>query len=272
MVQLSRSEIRYVEVAGASLGYEVIGEGSGKPPVVMIHGYGLQSTGDLYAPLYGYLAEAFTIYALDNRAHGASVHLVDGWSYKQMADDIAAAVASLGLKDAMHVGHSYGGFMGLVTELHHPGTFRALNLLAPAAASGGGATPDDLKAAITERGNDRVFMHGLYAGMYRNPPAPEQLDLVLDAVTVMDLRVHDTYFWHEFATINIMDRLHEITLPVLMVTGGKDVVVSPEEQRAAAIALPNSKEVSFSDEGHMLPLESPKRAAREVIRFAQDIA
>ncbi|OTP79042.1 Beta-ketoadipate enol-lactone hydrolase [Caballeronia sordidicola] len=238
----------------------------------MIHGYGLQSTGALYAPLYGYLAEAFTIYALDNRAHGASVHLVDGWSYKQMADDIAAAVANLGLKDAMHVGHSYGGFMGLVTELHHPGTFRALNLLAPAAASGGGATPDDLKAAITERGQDRAFMHGLYAGMYRNPPAPEHLDLVLDAVTIMDLRVHETYFWHEFATINIMDRLHEITLPVLMVTGGKDVVVSPEEQRAAAIALPNSKEVSFSDEGHMLPLESPERAAREVIRFSQDIA
>ena len=42
MAQPSTSETRYVDVPGASLGYEVIGEASGKPPVVMIHGYRLQ--------------------------------------------------------------------------------------------------------------------------------------------------------------------------------------------------------------------------------------
>jgi pimeloyl-ACP methyl ester carboxylesterase len=238
----------------------------------MIHGYSLRSTGELYAPLYRYLNEAFTIYALDTRGHGASAHLVDGWTFKQMADDIAAAVANWGLKDALHIGHSYGGFMGLVTELHHPGTFRALNLLAPAAASGGAATPDEVKAAISRNGRDRVFMGGVFQGMYRSAPTQEQLGLVLDAVTLMDLRVHETYCWHEYAAINIVDRLHEITLPVLSVTGAKDVVVSPQEQRATCAALPRCKEVSFSDEGHMLPLESPERAAREVIRFANDIA
>lgn len=269
--QSDNSAIRYVDVPGAALGYEVIGEGSGKPPLVMIHGYSLRSTGPLYRDLYGHLRQAFTIYALDTRGHGASAHLVEGWTFTQMADDIAAAVSNLGLSGAVHAGHSYGGFMGLLTELHHPGTFRALSLLAPAAASGGGATPDEVKATISTKGQDRETMEPLFAGMYMRPPAAGQFGHVLDAVVMMDLKVHETYFWHEYPSINITDRLSEISLPVLGVTGGRDVIVSNDEQRATLRPLPNSKEVCFSTEGHMLPLEAPELAAREVIRFVQDL-
>lgn len=266
----SVSALRLVEADGVDLAYEVIGEESGKPSLVFIHGYSMRSTGTLYAPLYRHLAEAFTIYALDTRGHGASAHLID-WSFVKMANDVAAAVKNLGLVGAFHAGHSYGGFMGLLTELHHPGTFAALNLLAPAAASGGGATPDEVKAVVATSGHNRDVMRSLYSGMYVAPPAEDHLGEVLDAVTLMDLRVHDTYFWHEYLNINIMDRLSEITLPVLSVTGGRDLIVTPHEQRSTSAALPDSKEVSFSNAGHMLPFESPERVAREIIRFQEDL-
>lgn len=266
----SVSVTRLVEADGVHLAYEIIGEGSGKQPLVFIHGYSMRSTGTLYAPLYRYLAEAFTIYALDTRGHGASAHLTD-WSFVKMANDVAAAVNNLGLINAYHAGHSYGGFMGLLTELYHPGTFAALNLLAPAAASGGAATPDEVKAVVAASGQDRDVMKALYSGMYVTPPVEDHLEEVLDAVTLMDLKIHDTYFWHEYPNINIMDRLSEITLPVLSVTGGKDLIVTPHEQRSTSAALPSSKEVSFSDGGHMLPFESPQRVANEIIRFHSDL-
>lgn len=267
----SVSEIRQVAATQASLAYQVIGEHSGKRPLVFVHGYSMRSTGSLYAPLYRELSDAFTIYALDTRGHGASAHLVDDWSFALMASDVAAAVASLGLVDAVHAGHSYGGFLGLVTELHYPGTFSALNLIAPAAASGGGATPDEVKSNVVANGQVREVMRSVYQGMYVKPLDRQHFEEALDAVTLLDPKVHETYFWREYADINIMDRLHEIVLPVLSVTGGRDVIVSPEEQRATSAGLPNSKEVSFSDEGHMLPFESPARAAREIIRFVRDL-
>ncbi len=271
MAHQSCSAIRYVDVPGAQLGYEVIGEGSGKPPLLMVHGYSLRSTGTIYTPLYADLAEQFTIYALDTRGHGASAHLVEGWTFTQMAQDVAVAAQNLGIVGAVHAGHSYGGFLGLLTELYHPGTFSALCLLAPAAASGGGATPDEVKSTFPTHGKNRAFMRDLFVGMYMAPPAEKDLDDVIDAVTIMDLRVHETYFVHEYPAINITDQLSKLELPVLSVTGGRDIVVSPDEQRATALALPRSKEVNFSDEGHMLPLEAPARTAREVIRFVQDI-
>lgn len=271
MPQLVRSEVRYVDVPGAQLGYEVVGEGSGKQPLIMLHGYSLRSTGPLYTSLYEHLAEAFTIYTLDTRGHGASAHLVEGWTFDQMATDIAVAVANLGLSRPIHAGHSYGGFMGLLTELHYPGTFSALCLLAPAAASGGGATPGDVTSIFPTHGRDRTAMRDLLGGMYVNQPTAEHLDHVVDAVTIMDLQVHELYFNQEYPRINIMDRLGQITLPVLSVTGGRDFVVSPDQQRATAALLPHAKEVFFSDAGHMLPLESPERVAREIVRFVVDV-
>ncbi len=268
--ELPASNLRHVEAADVSLAYQVFGEGSGKRPLVFIHGYSMRSTGELYAPLYRYLAEAFTIYALDTRGHGASAHLVDNWSFATMADDLATAVRRLGLVKPVHAGHSYGGFLGLVTELYHPGTFSALNLLAPAAASGGGATPDEVKKNVTNNGRRREIMRSMYEGMYVRTPEERHLEEALDAVTLLDLKVHETYFWTEYPSINIMDRLGELKLPVLSVTGGRDIIVSPEEQRATSAALPNSKEVSFSDEGHMIPFENPSRVAREVLRFVND--
>jgi pimeloyl-ACP methyl ester carboxylesterase len=267
----SISEIRYVDVPGASLGYQVIGEGSEKPAALMIHGYSTRSTGSRYAKFYEYLSQSFTIYALDTRGHGASAEYIENWSLNLIADDIAAVVSGLGLSRPFHIGHSYGGYMGLVTELRHPGTFTALSMLAPGAATGGAATPDEVKKTMISKGRDRDIMSEMFSAMYVNPPAPADLEQVIDAVVLVDPKVHEAYFLREYANFNIVEDLPKIGLPVLSVTGSRDVVVKPSEQHATTAGLPNAKEVTFSDEGHLLPVEDPERTAREVARFAEDV-
>lgn len=258
---------RYVRVDGEDLAYQIYHDAPGKRPLVMLHGYSIRSTGETYQALYEGLAHEFAIYAFDMRGHGGSAALAADFTFAKVADSIHGAVQTLGLKDPIHAGHSFGGFMGLVTELRHPGTFSALCLLAASAASGGVATPEEVKTTITNEGHNPAVMHELYSQMYMGSPGKAAVQPLVDAVGLMDPEVHRAYFYREYPTVILTDRLGEIATPVLHLNGAHDTVVAPAEQHLTARGLPNGKEVIFSNEGHMLPLEAPERTAREITAF-----
>src|SRR6516165_5423828 len=56
-----------------------------------------------------FLKQGYRVVAHDRRGHGRSTQVGDGHDMDHYADDLAAIVANLGLKDAIHVGHSTGG-------------------------------------------------------------------------------------------------------------------------------------------------------------------
>lgn len=258
------SGIRYIEVNGARLAYERHGGPGRRRPLVFGHGYALRGTGSIYAALIERLVADFDVYALDLRGHGASASAFANWSQTAIADDVAAFVAALELRGAVYAGHSLGGFTGLFAQIRHPGTFAAMALLATAVASGG-TPPPGLKESFVARGKDPSFTRPAFAAMYLHP-GPQDVRLAADAVGLIDPSVHETFF-SDFASNVIADRLAEIRVPVLLVNGGKDSVVSPAEQHLTALGLTRSKEVIFSGEGHMLPIESADATAREMLAF-----
>jgi non-heme chloroperoxidase len=81
--------------------------GAGKP-IVFSHGWPL-SADDWDAQLMFFLAHGFRVVAHDRRGHGRSSQTADGHDMDHYADDLAAVVKHLDLKDAVHVGHSTGG-------------------------------------------------------------------------------------------------------------------------------------------------------------------
>lgn len=81
--------------------------GSGQP-IVFHHGWPL-SADDWDAQMLFFLHRGFRVVAHDRRGHGRSSQTVDGNEMDTYADDVAGLVAHLGLKDAVHVGHSTGG-------------------------------------------------------------------------------------------------------------------------------------------------------------------
>lgn len=258
---------RYVNVNGADFAYQVFGHG--ERTLLFLHGYSIQSTGIIYADLFNALGSEFSVYAFDMRGHGGSAGVIRNWTMAQVADDIAGAVQTLGLREVVHAGHSFGGFMGLLTELRHPGTFSALVLLAPSAASGGKATPEEVKSTITNEGKNNMIMRDLYSQMYMQPVDNDKVQPLVDSVALMDRSVHQAYFYREYPAVVITDRLAEIKAPVLHLLGAHDSVVAPEEQHLTARGLSFGKEIIFADEGHMLPLESPERTAREIAYFCE---
>lgn len=72
------------------------------------HGWPLSSD-DWDAQLLFFLNEGFRVVAHDRRGHGRSSQVWDGHDMDHYADDVAAVVQHLGIRNAIHIGHSTGG-------------------------------------------------------------------------------------------------------------------------------------------------------------------
>jgi non-heme chloroperoxidase len=78
------------------------------PPIVFSHGWPLSA--DAWDSQMLFLASrGYRCIAHDRRGHGRSTQPWNGNHMETYADDLAAVVEALDLKDAIHVGHSTGG-------------------------------------------------------------------------------------------------------------------------------------------------------------------
>ena len=77
-------------------------------PVVFHHGWPLSSD-DWDAQMLYFLAQGYRVIAHDRRGHGRSSQVGNGHDMDHYADDLAAVVSHLDLRNAVHIGHSTGG-------------------------------------------------------------------------------------------------------------------------------------------------------------------
>jgi non-heme chloroperoxidase len=80
----------------------------GAQPLVFHHGWPL-SADDWDAQMLYFLNQGYRVVAHDRRGHGRSSQVWDGHDMDHYAADVAAVVEHLGLRDAVHIGHSTGG-------------------------------------------------------------------------------------------------------------------------------------------------------------------
>ncbi len=81
--------------------------GSGQP-IVFHHGWPL-SGDDWDNQMLFFAGKGYRVIAHDRRGHGRSSQVSDGHDMVHYAADVAALVAHLDLKNAVHIGHSTGG-------------------------------------------------------------------------------------------------------------------------------------------------------------------
>lgn len=77
-------------------------------PLVFHHGWPL-SADDWDAQLLFFVQKGYRVIAHDRRGHGRSAQVWDGHDMDHYAADVAALVQHLGLRNAVHIGHSTGG-------------------------------------------------------------------------------------------------------------------------------------------------------------------
>ncbi len=92
---------------GVEIFYKDWGPKNGQP-IVFHHGWPL-SADDWDAQMLYFVDKGYRVIAHDRRGHGRSTQVSDGHDMDHYAADVAALVARLELRNAVHVGHSTGG-------------------------------------------------------------------------------------------------------------------------------------------------------------------
>ena len=222
--------------------------GSG-PPVVFSHGWPLSA--DAWEDQMLFLsARGYRCIAHDRRGHGRSSQPWNGNDMDTYADDLAALVESLDLKNAIHVGHSMGG--GEVARyIGRHGTNRVARAVLIAAvpplmlktAANPGGLPievfDEIRAKVLA---DRSqFFKELTVPFYGfNRPGAKVSQGVQDAFWLQGMlagfkNVLDCIT--AFSETDFTEDLEKFNVPTLLIHGDDDQIVPISASAQAAVKI-----------------------------------
>lgn len=131
-------------------------------PVFFHHGWPLSSD-DWDNQMLFFVARGYRVVAADRRGHGRSAQVSDGHDMDHYAADTAAVVEHLGLRNAIHIGHSTGGGVVARYTARHGGGGRVAK-----AVLIGAVPPIMLKTAANPGGLPVEVFDGFRAALAAN--------------------------------------------------------------------------------------------------------
>jgi len=259
----------FVNVDGLRVHY--IESGTGRT-VVMIHG-NAGSVEDFENGVVNLLSFDYRVVAIDRPGHGKSDRPARNSAVEFQAQLLHSTLAKLGITQPILVGHSWGAALALAYALKYPGEVSAMVLLAPAAYpddSGGGLLPlavripviGDLSVLL---GKSMLGQHMLRAGLDRAfyPQHPSDRYFRNTSSLWLGRKQLKAYIEDEASINNSLKKMsrryQDIEVPVVIVTGDKDRILSPDQNaRALHAAIPNSRLIELKDMGHEIPQTHPE--------------
>ena len=238
--------------------------------LVFLHYFGGSSRA--WAGVIDQLADEHRSVAPDLRGFGNSDAPDAGYATSEMADDVIALIASLGLERYVLVGHSMGGKIALAVAARRPVGLRSLVLLAPSPP-----TPepvdDSERTRLLKTYGDRLAAAETVSKIVAQPlPRQEYEHVIAD-----NLRTSSTAWraWLEHGSReNIAATLASVRGPVFIAVGGNDdTITAPLVRREITARLQQSTPVRvIGGAGHLLPLEAPSPIGNFIFECVADAA
>lgn len=164
---------REVHANGARFHLAECGPADG-PLVVLLHGFP-EFWWSWRHQLVALGAAGYRVVAPDLRGYGASDKPPRGYDAYTLSSDVAGMVRALGARDAMLVGHDWGGVLAWTVATLHPGVVRRLAVL---------DMPHPLRLRQALRRDGSQLRASSYIGYFQLPKLPEARLLRDDAAFV----------------------------------------------------------------------------------------
>ncbi len=250
-------------------------EGSG-PPVVLMHGLGL---GLGLWDGQRELAQEFRVIRYDARGAGASPW-TEGAPDDRATEDLLALLDHLGIVAAHLVAHSNAGRVAFEAALSHPERVASVvfvdsvlrgfpwsdELLAHVDAAATVARESGVRTAV-----DDVWLQGEVYRWVRehNPAAFQRVRELMSgwsgAEWLSDRRASPQ-------EVPDLERLHEITVPVFVISGQEDAHDFVEIANMLTWWIPGAKQKSLLGVGHVPMLENPREFNLYLRGFLRSVA
>jgi pimeloyl-ACP methyl ester carboxylesterase len=258
---------RFIEAGGTSLHMIERGD-KALPPLVLLHGNGALTDDMVLSGLVDRAATRFRVIVFDRPGFGHSARpRLRLWTPRRQAAVIAEALAILGIKDAIVVGHSWGALVALALALHNNTPARGLLLVSgyyfPSRRldvwllSGPGipVIGDFFRYTISPL-LSACILPLLFRIIFAPMPVPDRLMQkypVALMVTPRHLRAaaEDTAFMIP-AAAEIAPSYGTVTCPVTIIAGEGDRVVAPDQAVRLAALIPRAKLIMLPGLGHMV--------------------
>ena len=256
-----------IKIEDTEIDYIVFGNGT--KPLVMIPGLGeglrsVKGTAVPFALMYNEVAKEYKVYCFSRRNI-----LPQGFTTKDMAEDLYFCMCELGIEKAMVLGVSLGGMVVQQLAIYHPEVVEKLILTVTAARQNEiirqmtGKWMDyakegrhkDIMIDTAEHSYTEEYLKKLRPlyGLLGNVGKPKNYERFL--IMAEAGRTHDAY-----------DGLGKISCPTLAVGGRQDTIVGPTASDELAALIPGCELYVYEEYGHGL-YEEAKDFVPRVLEF-----
>lgn len=174
--------------------------------------------------------------------------------------DLAGLIDAAALERPILVGLSLGANVAMAYALAHPGTIRGLLLVSPGLPGHRWSSerPPEIAAALARTEGVAAAKtywlgHRLFASLAGRDKARAKVEAMVGE--------YDGWHWLHPDRVTplpaVADRIEELTLPILVVTGALDLDEYRAIGRRIAEQAPNAHHIELDDAGHIVNLERP---------------
>lgn len=275
--------MKFVEAEGVKVHVDSWGEG---PPVFLIHG--ASSDMDVFKPtVIPLLKKRYFLAAYDRPGMGFTSERPPNAETLEVQAKIAAdVIEQMGLNRPIVIAHSYGGAVALRLALDRPDLISGLVLIAPVAYDWPGglswylywsANPliGGLFNHVAQPFVEAAARDGVKGTFAPLSPAPDYFEKasVMRATTPTSLRANGLDLLAAKREVIAQEaRYPEIAMPVAIMTGDGDTVVSPSiHSEHLAKTLPDAKLKIIHGAGHV-PHEADPQALADLVDWVREEA
>ena len=253
---------------GMRLAYDVTGAGR---PVVLLHGFGTHR--GVWDPLVAELASPKTqVVAVDLRGHGRSTPMTEPTGINAFANDVAALLDALDLRDVVLVGHSLGGMvLQAFCQQRRESLTRVRGMLLvnssgnPLASRATRAVGVYFQTRLPDLVHRSPRLSHRFASSSFPSKVPPSTVSALAALEPPPLSSRRAFLISSVPDLNPGNASVDLDVTVLAST--KDRAVSVHDSAALAESFPRSRLRMVRGTGHILPLEMPDVVLDEVLRL-----